>query len=124
MLKKMEKEIKKLHEILTKDRQVSPWSKQDTFLERSIQLHSETDEIIQAVKKNDIENLKEELGDALWDIMFISIIAEEKGFFTFKDTINAALEKIERRKPWIATGEKISIEEEQKRWKEIKQKEH
>jgi NTP pyrophosphatase (non-canonical NTP hydrolase) len=118
------KEIKELHEILIKDRKISPYSKEDTFLKRSKELKSEIIEIIQAINNNDIDNLKEELGDALLDLIFISIIAEEKELFTFKDTINSALSKIKRRKPWIFKNEILTIEEEKKRWQEIKLKEH
>ena len=119
----MEKKIRSFYEILKKDRKLSPWSKDNTFKDRAEQLDSESKEILEAIEKEDLNNLKEELGDALWDLMFLSIIAEEKGLFTFEDVIDSADEKLKRRKPWIFTGENVSMDEEIRRWAEAKRKE-
>ena len=119
----MEKKLREFYEILKKDREISPWSKENSFLDRTEQLRSEVDEIFEAIKKEDWDNLKEEIGDSLWDLMSLCIIAEEKGLFSFEDTISSAHDKLKRRKPWIYTGEKVDIQEEKIRWQKAKDEE-
>ena len=63
------------------------------------------------------------MGDSLWDLMFLMVVAEEKKLFTAKEVIEGAIEKIKRRKPWIFTGEKVSLEDEERLWFIAKAKE-
>jgi uncharacterized protein YabN with tetrapyrrole methylase and pyrophosphatase domain len=112
-----------LYENLKTDRKNSPWSKQSDIKSRYGELLSEVLEIKQAIDNDDIKNLKEEFGDTLWDIMSLMIIAEDKGLFTADEVIQGAIDKMRRRKPWIFTGEKLTIDEEKRRWKEAKSKE-
>ncbi|MFH2021361.1 MAG: MazG nucleotide pyrophosphohydrolase domain-containing protein [archaeon] len=113
--------LKEFYEMLKIDRKNSTWSAQNTFETRFDDLSSEIDEIKVALEKKDYENLKEELGDGLWDILFMIILAEEKGLFTFEAVIDNTIKKLKRRKPWIFSGGKLSIEEEKRRWAEMKQ---
>ncbi len=87
------------------------------------ELQSEVNEIRQALNNNDNENLKEEFGDALWDLTFLMVIAEEQKLFEAKEVIETVLKKFNRRKPWIFNGEQLTAEEEDRRWKEAKRKE-
>lgn len=119
----MSKKIDEFYEILKKDRIISPWSASDSFKTRFDEFSEEIKEIGEALDNNDMENLKEELGDALWDLMFLAILADEKNSFNFEDVVQSALDKIKRRKPWIFNNEKITLDEEKKRWQKIKKEE-
>jgi len=119
----MEKEFKKLYNLLKLDRKKSPWSKSNTINSRFNELKKEIDEVENALKNKDYKNLEEELGDSLLDLIFISIIAEEKKLFTLKNVLHKVINKINRRKPWIHNNEKLTIKEELKRWEESKKKE-
>jgi uncharacterized protein YabN with tetrapyrrole methylase and pyrophosphatase domain len=111
------------YEMLKLDRKNSAWSKDCSLKSRVKEFAGEAQEIVEAVEKLDDENLKEELGDALWDLLFLFVLAEEKKLFTAKDVIEGAIAKLHRRKPWIFDGEKVSKEEELRRWAETKKQE-
>lgn len=106
---------------LKKSRKECPWAKEREIETYVHELISEANEVLAAVEKRDYENLKEELGDLLWDLLFISIIAEEKGLFTIKEMVDNAREKLIRRKPWVFGNENILTKENAiKRWNELK----
>ena len=72
----------------------------------------------------DAENLKEELGDLLLQVMFHAVLAEEEGFFTFEDVAKTVSEKMIRRHPHVFGERKDASEEDLKNaWAEIKKKE-
>lgn len=119
----MKDSFQEFYEMLQLDRKNSAWSREGTLEFRTKEFAGEARELAEAVEKLDDENLKEELGDALWDLMFLFIMAEEKGLFTAKAVIEGAMQKLRRRKPWIFTGEKVSKEEEVRRWIEAKKEE-
>ena len=78
----------------------------------------------QTLDKNDMENLCEELGDVLFQVMLNSQIAKEKGLFSIDDVIGGICEKMVRRHPWVFGGEKInSTEEGEALWARIKMQE-
>ena len=80
-------------------------------------MREEAEEAVQAVDKNDMENLCEELGDVLFQVMLNSQIAKEKGLFSVDDVIGGICEKMVR-------GEKInSTEEGEALWARIKMQE-
>ena len=110
-------------EMLKLDRQNSAWAKQNTLESRFAELKSEIAEIEQALNKKDMQNLKEELGDALLDLMTLMVIAEDQGHFKAEEAIKEIITKIKRRKPWIFNGEKLTAEQEVERWKEAKKRE-
>ena len=58
-----------------------PWDREQTFESLRKYMREEAEEAVQAVDKNDMENLCEELGDVLFQVMLNSQIAKEKGLF-------------------------------------------
>ncbi len=87
-------------------------------------------ETLEAIEKNDTENLKEELGDLLLQVVFHAEIAKRNGDFTLADIEKALCDKIARRNPHIFPTEFMdSIDEELdstqilENWDEIKRKE-
>ena len=63
------------------------WDKSQTSKSLIPYLEEETLEVIQAIQTNDSENLKEELGDLLLQVIFHCEIANEKKLFNFWDTV-------------------------------------
>jgi len=77
------------------------WDREQKLEDFLVHLKNESDEVLQAIGKNDSENLREELGDLLWNIIFISQIAREKGEFDIYDVMEDVKKKIIRRHPHV-----------------------
>ncbi|GEK91619.1 MazG nucleotide pyrophosphohydrolase domain-containing protein [Alkalibacterium kapii] len=87
-------------------------------------LKEETEELVEAIKKEDNENWMEELGDVLVQLLYQSGIAEKEGLFTFEDVLETANRKIRRRHPHVFDGVKASTPEEvDALWQRIKAEE-
>ena len=105
-----------------------PWDRAQTHSSLKAAVIEEAAEVVCGInileQTKDPENLKEELGDLLLQVMFHSVIAEEEGFFTFEDVVRTVSEKMIRRHPHVFAGVKYSSDEERmKSWDEIKKKE-
>lgn len=86
-------------------------------------LREEIGEIEEALKNDDDENLKEEIGDVLFSLLFLVKVVEEKGF-DLKDILNKVNNKMVFRHPHVfADPRSVSIEEAGEIWKEQKRKE-
>ena len=101
-----------------------PWDREQTFESLRKYMREEAEEAVQAVDKNDMENLCEELGDVLFQVMLNSQIAKEKGLFSIDDVIGGICEKMVRRHPHVFGDIEVnSPEEALALWKEIKMQE-
>lgn len=102
-----------------------PWDKKQTHETLITCLRNETQELIEAIEKRDDENLKEELGDVLLQVLMHSQIAAEENRFTIEDVIQGLYDKLHRRHPHVfGSGVKASTPEEALAlWKEMKKKE-
>lgn len=88
------------------------------------ELLSEAQEVAEAIDKKDYENLREELGDLLFDLLSIALIAEENKLFGAKRMLDDAAGKLIRRHPHVFGDKKASTPEEAKLlWLEEKEKE-
>jgi NTP pyrophosphatase (non-canonical NTP hydrolase) len=116
----MEEVLSQLVLLLKRDRERSPRSSQSTFASTLQELRAEVAELEAAHQQQDDENFKEELGDVLWVVLFLMILAEESGRFTGQEVITGALAKLTRRKPWLLSGEIPSREEEARLWEQGK----
>ena len=65
-----------------------PWDKEQTLESLRSHIIEESYEVIEAIDLKDYENLKEELGDLLLQILLISNIAEEQNLFSLEDVID------------------------------------
>ena len=100
------------------------WDKSQTSKSLIPYLEEETLEVIQAIQKNDSENLKEELGDLLLQVIFHCEIANEKKLFNFYDVADSLCKKLIRRHPYVFDSKrKHTIEEQERAWSEIKHQE-
>src|ERR1019366_8719074 len=84
----------------------------------------ESYEIAYAVARGDMNNLKEELGDLLLQVVFQARIAEERGLFDFGGVVEAITQKMLRRHPHVfGTPCGLSVDEVKALWERIKQDE-
>ncbi|HCW32131.1 MAG: tetrapyrrole methyltransferase domain-containing/MazG-like protein domain-containing protein, dITP/XTP pyrophosphatase [Candidatus Peregrinibacteria bacterium GW2011_GWF2_39_17] len=101
-----------------------PWDRSRTLISLEKDFMEEAQEVRQALQKEDFANLKEELGDTLFTIILMSLIAEDDGHFTLKDVFKGIQEKIIRRHTWVFGKDKVSTPEEALvQWKKNKAKE-
>src|SRR3972149_4060490 len=101
-----------------------PWDREQTLNTLRTFILEEAHEVIQAIEMNDIEELKEELGDLLYQILFTSQICNEEGKFTVEGVLNQLYYKLIRRHPHVFGEEKAKdAEEAVKRWHGEKLKE-
>ncbi|MDV3241001.1 MAG: nucleoside triphosphate pyrophosphohydrolase [Methylocaldum sp.] len=78
-----------------------PWDLQQDFASLVPYTLEEAYEVADAAERGDIEDLREELGDLLLQVVFHSRIAEDRGLFTFEDVAGAISEKLIRRHPHV-----------------------
>jgi len=118
----MEKAFRDFFDSLLLQRRKCPWARSRNDLSKEVlELESEVQELKQAIAKNDVENMREELGDVFWDALYTGIIAEEKGLFTLEEVFEEVHRKLRRRKPWVFGNETVSGPKEAvERWNEIK----
>ncbi|MDR1683992.1 MAG: MazG family protein [Elusimicrobiota bacterium] len=97
------------------------WDKAQTHQSLIKCLREEAQEVISAIENKDDENLKEELGDLLLQVVFHAAIAQEQNRFTLEDVIDGLNQKLIRRHPHVFAGAKAaSAQEALAQWKEIK----
>ena len=102
-----------------------PWDKKQTHESLIKCLQNESQELIDAINNKDDENMKEELGDVLLQVLIHSQIAAEEGKFTIDDVIQGLYDKLHRRHPHVfgEHAKAASPEEALAVWREMKQKE-
>lgn len=102
-----------------------PWDKEQTMESLRHLTIEETYELSEAILSNEINEIKNELGDLLLHIVFYSKIASEKKHFDINDVINGICDKLIHRHPHIYSDVKLdNIEEVKKNWEIIKKNEH
>ena len=100
------------------------WDKAQTHESLIKCLQEESQEVIDAINNKDDENLKEELGDLLLQVVFHCAIAGEQERFTLADVISGINQKLIRRHPHVFAGAAAKTPEEAlARWREIKNRE-
>jgi tetrapyrrole methylase family protein/MazG family protein len=101
-----------------------PWDRQQTHDSLKNYLIEEAYEVIEAIESGDDAVLREELGDLLFQVIFHSRLAKEKGSFTLEDVITEVSEKMIRRHPHVfGSGTARDSEEVLEKWEQIKQTE-
>lgn len=105
-------------------REKCPWDKKQTMETLRHLTIEETYELSDAILKNDLVEVKKELGDLMLHMVFYARIASEKKEFDIADVLNAVCEKLITRHPHIYGDVKVSNEEDVKRnWEQLKLKE-
>lgn len=78
-----------------------PWDREQGFADIAPYTIEEAYEVADAIARSDLKDLKEELGDLLFQVVFHSRIAEESGHFNFNDVAQAMTDKLIRRHPHV-----------------------
>lgn len=101
-----------------------PWDQKQTHESLKECLLEESQEVLDAIDNKDDDNLCEELGDVLLQVVMHAQIAAEEGRFTMDDVIQCVSEKMVRRHPHVFGDIKVSsVEEGLDLWNAIKQQE-
>ncbi len=90
-----------------------PWDREQTFASIAPYTIEEAYEVADAIEHGDLQDLKDELGDLLFQVVFHARMAEEQGAFAFGDVVAAIVEKMRRRHPHVFAGERIDSAAEQ-----------
>jgi tetrapyrrole methylase family protein/MazG family protein/ATP diphosphatase len=77
------------------------WDVEQSFATIAPYTVEEAYEVADAIERGDLKDLKEELGDLLFQVVFHSRMAEEQGAFAFDDVASAISEKMIRRHPHV-----------------------
>ena len=101
-----------------------PWDVKQTFRSIAPYTIEEAYEVADAIERDDLNDLRGELGDLLFQVVFHSQMAKEQGAFTFDDVVNAICDKMERRHPHVFGDARIETAEAQTvAWEEHKRRE-
>ncbi|MCI8609378.1 MAG: nucleoside triphosphate pyrophosphohydrolase [Firmicutes bacterium] len=119
-----EEAISRLVEIVKVLRIECPWDKVQTHESLRGCLIEESYEVVEAINKEDMGNLREELGDVLLQVVFHASLTEERGDFNLCNVINDECEKMIRRHPHVFLEENLkTIDKVLEKWENIKVKE-
>ena len=101
-----------------------PWDLAQDFTSIAPYTIEEAYEVDDAIERQDMEGLKSELGDLLFQVVFHARMAQEQHLFDFNDVVAAVCDKMERRHPHIfAAADNRSASEQTKAWEDIKAQE-
>ena len=80
-----------------------PWDREQTLSSLRPYVLEETYELLDALDRGDLTALREELGDFLYEAVFLAQIAEEEGHFSIGDAVQGIADKLIRRHPHVFT---------------------
>jgi nucleoside triphosphate diphosphatase len=84
-----------------------PWDVQQTFATIAPYTIEEAYEVADAIDRNDMPDLRDELGDLLLQVVFHARMAQEQGAFDFADVVAAISDKMTRRHPHVFAGASV-----------------
>lgn len=101
-----------------------PWDQKQTPRSMLVYLIEEVYELADAIESDQVEAVREELGDVLFHLIFITQMFQEKGHFSIDDVARDITAKMIRRHPHVFGTEKVqNTEEIRQNWQKIKQNE-
>lgn len=116
--------LKKIMEQLRDKKNGCPWDIKQNHDTLKSNLIEETYEVLDAINSGNKDNMCEELGDLLLQIVFHSQIAKENNDFDIEDVAKGICEKLIRRHPHIFSDTKVSnADEVMDNWENIKKQE-
>lgn len=108
-------------EVMDTLREKCPWDREQTFESLRNNTIEETYELADAIADNNMEGIKEELGDLLLHVVFYSKLGEEQGAFNFADVADAECDKLIYRHPHVYSDIHADTPDEvMKNWEELK----
>ncbi len=101
--------VERLEEIMKKLRSPEgcPWDREQTHKSLKKCLMEECGELMDAIDAEDDSEMCEELGDVLMNVVLHSVMAEERGAFTFGDVVDGISDKMIRRHPHVFGDESV-----------------
>jgi len=96
------------------------WESTQTHESLSIYLVEETYEVLDAIRSDDENDLREELGDLLLQVLFHSRIAQSHGVFELDDVAGALIAKLVHRSPHLVSSGVVDIAEQERAWDALK----
>lgn len=107
--------------IMDELREQCPWDRKQTLQSLRNLTIEETYELADAILANDLDEIKEEIGDLLLHMVFYAKIASEQGAFDVADALHAICDKLVKRHPHIYGDVKVENEEDvKKNWEQLK----
>jgi XTP/dITP diphosphohydrolase len=108
--------------MMDKLRTAGPWESEQTHDSLRRYLLEETYELLDAVHSGNVDQLREELGDLLLQVLFHARIAEDASQlpFSIDDVADTLMRKLGHRVPGVLAGESISLEDQLAQWEEAK----
>ena len=103
-----------------------PWDREQTHASLRPFVLEETYEVLEAIEDGSPAQLREELGDFLFEAVFLAQISDEQGDFTIGDSIDAICDKLVRRHPHVfarTSNEALTSNQVLERWEALKQRE-
>lgn len=101
-----------------------PWDREQTFATIAPFTVEEAYEVADAIDRGDPGQLRDELGDLLFQIVFHSRMAQERGWFDFAGVATAIHAKLVRRHPHVFAGAPVEgLEAQTRNWEELKARE-
>ncbi len=101
-----------------------PWDREQTFETIAPYTIEEAYEVAEAIAQDDMAELREELGDLLFQVVYHAQMAEERGAFDFDDVATAISDKMIRRHPHVFGEDRVQFPEDVVGiWEEIKRRE-
>jgi ATP diphosphatase len=101
-----------------------PWDREQTFATIAPHTIEEAYEVADAIRRGDWNELRDELGDLLFQVVFYAQLAREEGIFDFQGVVEAITEKMLRRHPHVFGEAQVADVAEQRRaWERHKAQE-
>ena len=104
-----------------------PWDREQTIASLRPFVLEETYEVLEAIETGSAASLREELGDYLYEAVFLAQISEESGDFSIADAIDAICDKLVRRHPHVFARKQdeapITTDQVIERWETMKARE-
>lgn len=117
--------LARLRDIVELLRLECPWDREQTHASLRPCIIEEVYEVAEAIDNQDMDNLKEELGDVLLQIVFHASLANEAGHFNYTDLVNEECEKMIRRHPHVFSDvDSKTVDKVLEKWENIKRGEH
>lgn len=100
-----------------------PWDREQTFRSIAPYTIEEAYEVADAIERDDPGQLRDELGDLLFQVVFHARMAEERGWFGFAEVAESIHEKLVRRHPHVFAGTATEAHELPREWEAQKARE-
>lgn len=101
-----------------------PWDRKQTPATLTVYLIEEMFELVEAINTDDPEGVLEELGDVLFQLLFVAYMYQQDGKFSFEQVLDRIIKKMIRRHPHVFGSQRVKDAGEVKeQWRRIKQQE-